>query len=171
MKKRHLSIVAALVALLAYGLATCQNTPTARPGLAQGQFAGKVVAVHDGDTLTVMHDAKGEKIRLYGVDAPELAQAYGMKAKQFTSEACFGREVTVTVQDKDRYGRTVGEVILSDGRSLNQELVRAGMGWWYRAYAKNNQTLEGLESDARAARRGLWADKNPTPPWAFRKTK
>ena len=76
---------------------------------------------------------------------------------------------TVTVQfvDRDRYGRTVGVVLLPDGRSLNHELVRAGLAWMYRRYT-NNQSLSDLEEEARVARRGLWVDANPIPPWEWR---
>ena len=69
------------------------------------------------------------------------------------------------------YGRSVGEVLLSDGRSLNQALVRAGLAWWYRQYAPHDTTLAQLEAEARAARRGLWADAAPVPPWAWRKVR
>ncbi len=68
---------------------------------------------------------------------------------------------------QDRYGRTVGVVLLPDGRSLNRELVRAGFAWMYRRYA-NDQSLNDLEEEARVAGRGLWADRNPIPPWEWR---
>ena len=90
------------------------------------EFTGKVVRVSDGDTITVMHNGKGERIRLHGIDCPEKRQAFGKRAKQFTSKLVFGKTVTVQVMDRDRYGRTVGEVLLPAGRSLNRELVRAG---------------------------------------------
>jgi endonuclease YncB( thermonuclease family) len=79
--------------------------------------------------------------------------------------------VTVQVKDTDRYGRPGGEVLLADGRSLNQELVRAGLAWWYRQYAPHDTTLAQLEAEARAAKRGLWADAAPVPPWAWRKAR
>ena len=78
------------------------------------------------------------------------------------------RTVTVQVVTTDRYGRTVGEVVLPDGRSLNQELVRAGYAWWYRKYS-DDAVLEALEAEARGARRGLWAELDPVPPWAWRR--
>ena len=68
-----------------------------------------------------------------------------------------------------RYGRTVAVVILPDGRSLNAELVRAGLAWWYRRYAPDDETLERLEREAREARRGLWGDPEPIPPWEWRR--
>jgi len=79
----------------------------------------------------------------------------------------FGKSVTVQVLDRDRYGRTVGVVLLPDGRSLNHELVRAGLAWMYRRYT-NDQSLSDLEEEARVARRGLWADPNPIAPWKWR---
>jgi micrococcal nuclease len=127
-----------------------------------------VVGISDGDTIKVMHNGKAEKIRLHGIDCPEKAQPFGTKAKQFTSEMVFGKTVTVHVTDTDRYGRTVADVIVPDGRVLNRELVAAGLAWWYWQYSKD-ASLGKLETEARAARRGLWADPNPVPPWCYRK--
>ncbi len=97
--------------------------------LLAADFTGRVVGVSDGDTITVLHKGKGERIRLHGIDCPEKRQAFGNRAKQFTSKLVFGNTVTVQVMDRDRYGRTVGVVLLPDGRSLNHELVRAGLAW------------------------------------------
>ncbi len=115
-------------------------------------FTGCVVGVADGDTITVLHNGKGERIRLHGIDCPEKRQAFGNRAKQFTSTLVFGKTVTVQILDRDRYGRTVGVVLLPDGRSLNHELVRAGLAWMYRRYT-NDQSLSDLEEQARVARR------------------
>ncbi len=70
--------------------------------------------------------------------------------------------------DLDRYGRRVGVVILPDGRSLNHELVRAGLAWMYRRYT-NDQSLSDLEEKPRVAGRGLWADPHAVAPWQLRK--
>ena len=128
-----------------------------------------MVGVSDGDTITVMHNGKGERIRLHGIDCPEKRQAFGNRAKQFTSTLVFGKTVTVQVMDRDRYGRTVGEVLLPDGRSLNRELVRAEFAWWYRRYAPDDETLDQLEHEARGTQRGLWADPHAVPPWEWRR--
>jgi len=133
------------------------------------QFTGKVVGIADGDTISVLREGKAVKIRLYGVDAPEKAQAYGTQARKFTGDLVFQRTVTVVVHTTDRYGRLVGEVLLPDGRSLGHELVRAGLAWWYRSYAPKDTTLAQLEAEARTAKRGLWADAQPIPPWQWRK--
>ena len=132
-------------------------------------YPARVVGVADGDTLTVLTAEKKQvKIRLSGIDAPETGQDYGSRAKQAASELSFGKDVTIRPTDTDRYGRTVADVILPDGRSMNRELVRHGLAWWYREYAPANRELARLETDARAAGRGLWAQANPTPPWDWR---
>jgi micrococcal nuclease len=149
-----------------------QENYTATPPMPPSiHFTGKVVGVTDGDTISVMHNGRGEKIRLHGIDCPEKGQAFGAVAKQFTSALVFGKEVTVAVQDSDKYGRTIGEITLLDGRVLNQELVKAGLAWWYRKYAPDNAVLEKLEAEAREAKKNLWSDLNPIPPWDYRRAK
>jgi len=134
-----------------------------------GDFTGKVVGVHDGDTFTILHDGKAEKVRVNGIDSPELGQPFGMKAKQCASALIFGHVVTVRTSGTDRYGRTLGDAVLADGRHLSREMIRAGFAWWYREYS-NDRGLEALEAEARQLRRGLWADADPTAPWEWRKT-
>ncbi len=128
----------------------------------------RVVSITDGDTIKVLNDGKQETIRLHGVDCPEGRQPFGSRAKQFTSSLAFGKRVKVIVRDHDRYGRTVAEVILPDGKSLNRELVRSGFAWHFRRYS-DDPVLAQLETQARAARLGLWADPDPIPPWDWRK--
>lgn len=119
-------------------------------------YTARVVGITDGDTLTVLKADKSQvKIRLAGIDAPESGQDFGSRAKQAASELAFGKEVTIRPTDTDRYGRTVAEVILPGGKSLNHELVGQGMAWWYRQYAPADKELERLESEAKAAKRGL----------------
>ncbi|WP_435018531.1 thermonuclease family protein [Tundrisphaera sp. TA3] len=133
-------------------------------------FKARVIHLSDGDTLTVLRDGKTQvKVRLHGVDAPETGQPFGSRAKQAASELAYGKQVTIREVDRDRYGRTVAEVTLPDGRVMGRELTGLGWAWWYREYAPADQALARLESEARAARRGLWADPNPVPPWDWRK--
>jgi endonuclease YncB( thermonuclease family) len=137
---------------------------------AADDFTAKVVGVSDGDTITVLRDRIPVKIRLRGIDCPETGQDFGSRAKSVTSELAFGKVVTVHPSLKDRYGRTVADVILPDGRNLNQELVRRGVAWWYRKYAPHDTSLARLEFEAKAARIGLWSQPNPTPPWDWRRS-
>jgi Micrococcal nuclease (thermonuclease) homologs len=75
-------------------------------------WEGKVVGVGNGDYITVMHEGKGEMIRLYGIDCPEKRQNYGQKAKRFTSNLVFGKIVEVNHFDTDQYGRNVETVMI-----------------------------------------------------------
>ena len=132
------------------------------------EFSGRVVGVTDGDTITVLHEGVGEKIRLAGIDCPERGQDYGTRAKQFMSALVFRKTVRVYDQGRDRYERTIGTVLLPDDTNVNYLLVKSGMCWWYRKYEPDNGTLEQLEHEARAAQRGLWADPHAVPPWEWR---
>jgi micrococcal nuclease len=129
----------------------------------------KVVGVKDGDTMVLLSpDKQSITVRLAEVDCPEKSQAFGQAAKQFTSNLCFGKLVQLIGTQHDRYGRTVGEVVLENGTNVNHELVKQGYAWQYRAYSKSME-LAMLEQQARQNRLGLWQDANPTPPWDFRK--
>jgi hypothetical protein len=77
--------------------------------------------------------------------------------------------VIIRPRDTDRYERTVAEVILPDGRSMNHEMVRQGMAWRYRRYAPRDTELARLEAAAKTARIGLWSQPNPVPPWEWRR--
>ena len=137
---------------------------------APSAWSGKVVGVSDGDTITVMRDGRGIKIRLAEIDTPEKRQPYSQAAKRFTSELCFRKVVTVKPTTIDRYGRLVGHVVTQDGRQLNEELVRAGLAWQYKRYSKSAK-LAALEAEARKAKRGLWSEPNPIPPWEWRRAR
>lgn len=113
-------------------------------------------------------DHQNITVRLAEIDCPEKNQAFGQAAKQFTAALCFGKLVKLDATQKDRYGRTVGQVLLEDGTNVNYEIVKNGYAWQYRAYSKNMQLSE-LEQNARQNHMGLWQDANPTPPWNFRK--
>ena len=135
-------------------------------------FQGKVIGISDGDTITVLHDGTQIKIRLYGIDTPERKQAFGSKAKQFTSDQVFGKTVKVVPMDTDRYGRTVALIQPPDDTvTLNEELVRQGYAWVYRKYFKADFCPDWLtdERTARSSGFGLWADPDPIPPWQYRK--
>jgi endonuclease YncB( thermonuclease family) len=130
-------------------------------------FSARVIGVSDGDTITVLRDQNPIKIRLAEIDCPEKAQAFGSSARARTGDLLFGKTVLVSTLSKDRYGRFVANVSV-DGKNLSEELVSSGYAWCYRKYSKNNQLLQ-QEADAKSARRGLWADPQPTPPWEYRR--
>jgi endonuclease YncB( thermonuclease family) len=138
---------------------------------ARADFVGRVVKVSDGDTLTVLADRKEIKVRLDAIDAPELRQPFGRQAQRSLAEICASRTARVVEKGHDRYGRTVSR-IACDGVDANAEQVRRGMAWVFVRYAPrsspNSAPLYGLQDEARATRRGLWADPQPTAPWDWR---
>ena len=136
------------------------------------QLTGRVVAISDGDTLTILDSSKKQiRIRLGEIDTPESRQPYGNKAKQELSDLAFGKTATVEVQAIDRYKRTVGRVYIGDV-DVNAELVKRGAAWVYRKYVKD-YSLFDLEREAKLNRRGLWKlpEAERVPPWEWRKSK
>lgn len=132
-------------------------------------FTGKVVGIKDGDTFEILYDSITERVRLAEIDCPEKSQAFGKNARQYASDLCFGKTVTVTSDGKrDRYGRVVGTITTTDGTNVNEELVKAGLAWHYKHYSKS-KTLDAIEEQARKQKIGLWADKDPVAPWDWRK--
>jgi len=140
------------------------------PAFALTNFTGLVVEVLAGDTLEVLQRGKAVRILLNGIDCPEKGQPYGKAAKQFTAEMTLGKPVTVEVKHLVKDELLVADVILPDGSMLNRELVTAGLAWQSRRYG-NSPVLAALEQAARKAKRGLWADPDPVPPWCYRKLK
>ena len=113
----------------------CMSVPveTAQPAT----LTGKVVSVHDGDTLRVL-DAAGtqHKVRLQGIDSPETRQAFGTKARNRLADLTLGKAVTVRVHGRDRYGRTLGTVEAA-GQDVNRQMVADGFAWHYVEYSKD----------------------------------
>ena len=151
------------------------------PAAGAAEIVGQVVAVADGDTLTVL-DASSERhrIRLSGIDAPEKRQAYGERSKQHLSALVYRKTVRVVWDKKDRYARIVGRVYAAECEAacpynvdVGLEQIRAGLAWHYKQYAKEQPLREReryaeLEQHARERRSGLWGDVHPVAPWDFR---
>ncbi|MBI3654045.1 MAG: thermonuclease family protein [Acidobacteria bacterium] len=150
-----------MVCLSAYGSAQTKT------------ITGKVVGVADGDTITLLDPGNKQfKIRFQGIDAPESRQAFGQRSKQNLSDLVFGKTVTVEFEKTDRYGRTLGKVLL-DGKDINLEQLKAGLAWFYRHYQNelgeaDRKAYDAAEAEAKKAKRGLWQDANPQPPWDYR---
>lgn len=136
-------------------------------------LTGEVVALSDGDTVTVLDKAKTQhKVRLAGIDAPENRQAFGERSRQSLAAMVFRKQVTVDWHKTDRYGRVVGRVLVNNV-DVGLEQVRAGLAWHYKAYAQEQEPTDraayGIaEENARAGRIGLWLDGAPVPPWEYR---
>lgn len=134
------------------------------------ELNAKVVNVSDGDTFRAIIDGEIQRVRLSDIDCPEKNQAYGTKARQFTTDRIKGRHVHVRIDGKDRYGRILGTVFLEDGTNLNEELVKNGLAWHYKDYS-SKQHFADFEKQARMSGKGLWSQKKPVAPWTYRKNK
>lgn len=155
------------VPLLLWLCVSLLNEPTA-DGCPCGGVPGRVVNVIDGDTITVVADGENVKIRLYGIDAPEMAQDYGPQAKLALKQKIDGLCVTVCKGHPDKYGRVVTKIIDSSGADVGLWQLETGGAWWYRQYARGETGYFAAETAARSARAGLWQNPRPVPPWVWR---
>lgn len=128
-----------------------------------------IVGISDGDTLTARCDTETVKIRLAEIDAPEKKQAFGNRSKQSLSDLCFKSQAEIRPEKRDRYGRTVARVSCN-GIDVSQHQASKGMAWAYTKYL-TDPSIKDAEAQARAAKRGLWADPHAVPPWDWRKMK
>ncbi len=137
-------------------------------------WTGMVVRVSDGDSITVRtEDGVSHKLRLYGVDSPEIKQDWGKEARKVAFTHAINRLVEVTPLYRDKYKRIVAIVTLPDGRILQEVMLDAGMAWVYERYCKEAfcESWRVKMNHARASRRGLWQEIYPYPPWEWRKAK
>lgn len=134
---------------------------------------GKVIALSDGDTVTILDSQKRQyKVRLTGIDTPEKRQAFGNRAKQALASMLFNKQVSVEWYKIDHYGRIIGKIFI-DSVDANFEMVRLGLAWHYKAYEDEQSLVDRVayseaEKKARKDRIGLWQDPTPIPPWEYR---
>jgi endonuclease YncB( thermonuclease family) len=142
-------------------LALISTTPAA------AELVGRVVAVLDGDTVTVQETGQSSRdIRLSRIDAPERSQAFGQHARQSLSAMVYGKDVRIEVSVQDRQTLTMGKLWL-DGVDINLEQLRRGMAWLNREQA-TDPNYHQVEAQARSQRVGLWSQPNAQPPWEYR---
>ncbi len=129
----------------------------------------RVISITDGDTFKGL--TKEEKIeikyRIYGIDAPEKSQDFGIKSKDYLSDLIAGETVGIITDSQDRYGRYIVWVYTPDGKDVSAEMIKAGMAWHYKEYDET-ELYKKLEIKARKKKAGLWVDKEPVAPWQFR---
>jgi micrococcal nuclease len=134
-----------------------------------------VVAISDGDTMKVrceqqlQQPAQTLTVRLAEIDAPEKGQPYATRSRAHLAALCFGRPATISIQTRDRYGRSVARVACGD-TDANGAQVAAGYAWAYTQYL-SDPAIRRLEGQAKDAHRGLWSDENPVAPWEWRKAR
>ena len=129
---------------------------------------GRVVHVVDGDTLDILLSGKRLRVHLAEIDAPEQGQADGIRSRQSLVQICGGELASLETKGQDRNGRVLARVTCN-GADANAEQVRRGMAWVFDLDSKPDSQLHAIQDEARAARRGLWARKDPVPPWDWRR--
>lgn len=160
--RKNLSVVFLLAVFAAVSFAQSDNV-----------IVGKVVAVADGDTVTVLDASQQQhKIRLAGIDAPEKKQDFGVKAKQNLSDLVFGKAVSVFGSKIDKYGRLIGKIVIN-GRDINLEQIKSGFAWHYKQYeneqsAADRTAYADAEIAARKSKVNIWSVADPVAPWDFR---
>lgn len=143
---------------------------TAEPPAGGGTLSGRCTRVTDGDTLALrLPNGKTEKIQLFGIDAPEPGQEYGGRATAALEAMVLNKELRVEGAVRDEFGRLNGKVY-AGGQYINLILVQEGHAWHSDKYGPNEEDLRTAQKEARAARRGLWANAAAEPPWRFRNT-
>jgi len=132
---------------------------------------GRCVGVHDGDSITVLVDTpdgkRQAKIRLDAIDAPELGQPFARVSRAGLAEMVFDRECSVESRGIDKYGRTIGRVAV-DGADVNAAMLDSGLAWHFKRY-DDRPEMAAREDAAKQARIGLWENRDPIPPWDWRK--
>ena len=134
---------------------------------------GRVTEVSDGDTLTLSDlELRPQTIHLFGIDAPELGQDFGPKARSSLSALAFNHTAKAHCTAHDRYGHALC-VVYVQGKDIGLEQIRTGMAWWNQGHvlrqtAQDRSIYQQAEFNAKIRRLGLWNSKNPTPPWNWR---
>ena len=161
----HSMLIAPLLWLFGASLALAQ-VPDVR---SRDGYEARVTRVSDGDTLWVQPLAGGRyrKLRLDGVDAPEICQEGGTAAREALAARVLQQVVTVRERSRDDYGRALARVQQA-GEDVGAALVLQGQAWSYR-WRHSDGPYAQEEAQARALRRGLFAQTDPEPPRDFRR--
>ncbi|WP_270969884.1 thermonuclease family protein [Campylobacter upsaliensis] len=175
-KKLSLSLVIAIIALIfSFNQGFNAFLPQSlKEQNLEKELTGKVSKVIDGDTIELLAKTSKEnpynhiaklKIRLYGIDAPELKQAYGKEAKEYLSALVLKQEVSLIIENKDKYDRFVGTLFLK-GQDINKEMVKNGYAHAYESFSKK---YLAEQADAKMFKLGLWQDERVMSPSEFRR--
>lgn len=134
---------------------------------------GRVIGVHDGDSLTLLDAQRLQhKIRLNGIDAPELGQPYGQASRRSLQQQALRRKATAHCIKTDPYGRHICQVVIDDSDMARHQLA-TGMAWFFARYRRDltpdlQQQYKAAEQRTRGASTGLWSQPAPTAPWDWR---
>lgn len=151
------------------GLAVCSPSLAAKKTMPE-EFAARGVKVFDGDSFIVSTPAGTKEIRLFGIDCPERYQPFSNRAKKYTNSKVYRQQLLLQPIEKDRYQRTIA-IVYRDKEALNGQLVEKGLAWVSPRYCIKEVCKDWKEKERRAQKAGLgiWSQKDPEPPWIFKK--
>ncbi len=132
---------------------------------------GRVIEVNSGDVITVFNLNRPVRVKLLGVDAPEMDQAFGDVAKKHLSDLVYDKSVVVEYSGITSDGSLAGRVLLNS-TDIGAQMIRDGAAWFdlhnfSRLNEADREVYQQSEQAARSERRGLWQAENPTAPWDF----
>jgi micrococcal nuclease len=144
-----------------------RQQPIPKSNVLPTVLKAEVIGIQDGDTIELKFIYTNRKagrrsglplrIRFLHVNSPERGRPYYKIAKQFTSDKCFRKKVQIRhAGNFDKYGRLLGEVVLSDGKTLNKELVKNGLAVHYKKYSSSTE-YANLETNAKKRKVGIWS--------------
>lgn len=150
-----------------------QPQPSLQPETIPRLIEGRIVGISDGDTVKVLTPENTQYvIRLAGIDAPERAQDFGKKSKEYLSSLIFGQDVRINAMKIDKYGRTLGQIYVGE-KDINLEIIKVGLAWHSKKYEveqaeKDRKLYADAEIQARKQKLGIWTMPHPIPPWEYR---
>ena len=137
-------------------------------GVVSEEYTVKYVS--DGDTITVINNKtnKKVKVRLFGIDAPEKTQEYGLESKEYLMSLTKNKSIIVKGNTYDKYGRLLGTIYV-DGININETMVQTGNAWWYEKFDPKNTKVRDMQIKAKESKLGLWKNVNAIAPEEYRK--
>ena len=130
-------------------------------------ISGKVVKVSDGDSFYLKSGKTVYRIRMYGIDAPELHQEHGEESKTYLENIILGKNIDVKVMDEDKYGRKIGKIFYKN-KDVNLQMLESGHAWFYEYYAKGERKYRKAFEEAKRKKIGIWKYNNLENPRQYR---
>ena len=135
---------------------------------AGDEIRGKVLAILDGNTVQIsLGNDDVRTVLLAGIDSPELGQPLAEESRKLLESMIFRKDVTVQITGRNGFGEYIAIVKVSGKIDPRLELLKKGLAWITEKYP--DKTLEPYSMAAQQGKKGLWREKNPVPPWTYRR--
>ena len=176
MLQKHLNVISVLLVSCIFLLYVIKGIPSSNAGKGGGNTV-RVERIYDGDTIGAVVDGRFEKIRLLGIDAPEMDQRpWGRKAKECLESLLAAANSKISleydIEQRDKYGRILGYIWIQDGRMLNEEMLKKGCAvlFTYPPNVKYVKSFRAAQQKARENKSGIWGEDGlKERPYDYRK--